>query len=50
MLLDWRRLHPDTNQKCKGCKHEYTKHEILCPGCYRDKRDNYKPVKAVEYR
>lgn len=48
MLIDWRTLYPDTKPKCKGCKYEYTKHEILCPGCRRDKRDNYKPAKVVK--
>ena len=48
MLIDWRRPYPDTKPKCKDCKYEYTRHEILCPGCSRDKRDNYKQAKEVK--
>lgn len=49
MFIDWGKLYPhETKSPCNGCKYEYTKHEILCPGCKRDKHDNYTPAKAAK--
>lgn len=47
MLIDWRLLYHDKKTSCKGCKYEHVRNEILCPGCSRDKRDNYRQSKKV---
>lgn len=49
MFIAWGNMgQHETKSKCNGCKYEYTRHEIICPSCTRDKHDNYTPERRVD--